>query len=79
MLAEKHFAHFYRAKIHGSGPNRDSHRHFLPMPFEPSCFALEFFFDNDVPNIVRGVMDKRLGADQWGCAVPLDSRTFTSA
>jgi hypothetical protein len=49
------------------------------MPFEPSCFALEFFFDNDVPNIVRGAMDKSLVADQGGCDVPLDPRTFTSA
>jgi ectoine hydroxylase-related dioxygenase (phytanoyl-CoA dioxygenase family) len=41
------------------------------MPFEPSCFAPEFFFDPDVLAIVRGVLDERAVADQWGCDVPL--------
>lgn len=26
-------------KVHGNEPNRGPHRHFLPMPFEPPCFA----------------------------------------
>lgn len=46
------------------------------MPFEPPCFTPEFFFDDDVLSIVRGVMDERVVADQWGCDVPLaGSRT----
>jgi hypothetical protein len=52
-------------------PNRGEHRHFLPMPFEPPCFAPEFFLDGGVLDIVRRVMDKRVVADQWGCDVPL--------
>lgn len=43
----------------GSETNRGPHRHFLPMPFEPPCFRPEFFFDNEVLNIVRGAMDDR--------------------
>jgi ectoine hydroxylase-related dioxygenase (phytanoyl-CoA dioxygenase family) len=41
------------------------------MPFEPPCFAPEFFFDMEVLSIVRGAMDSRVVADQWGCDVPL--------
>jgi len=58
-------------KAHGHEPNRGPHRHFLPMPFEPPCFAPEFFFDNELLSIVRGVMDDRVVADQWGCDVAL--------
>jgi hypothetical protein len=56
---------------HRDDPNRGPHRHFLPMPFEPPCFHPEFFFNNDVLGIVRGAMDDRVVADQWGCDVPL--------
>ncbi|MGA2741575.1 MAG: phytanoyl-CoA dioxygenase family protein [Bryobacteraceae bacterium] len=52
-------------------PNRGEHRHFLPMPFDPPCFAPDFFFDPGILGIVRGVMDDRVVADQWGCDVPL--------
>ena len=52
-------------------PNRGTHRHFLPMPLKPPCFAPEFFFDNHVLEIVRGVMGNRVVADQWGCDAPL--------
>jgi ectoine hydroxylase-related dioxygenase (phytanoyl-CoA dioxygenase family) len=52
-------------------PNRGPNRHFLPMPFEPPCFAPEFFFDAEVLSIVRGAMDARVVADQWGCDVPV--------
>jgi len=52
-------------------PNRGEFRHFLPMPFDPPCFAPEFFFDNGILRIVRDVMDERVVADQWGCDVPL--------
>jgi hypothetical protein len=52
-------------------PNRGDHRHFLAMPFAPPCFAPEFFFDAGILSIVRGVMDDRVVADQWGCDVPL--------
>jgi len=53
-------------------PNRGPERHFLAMPFEPPCFAPEFFFDASVLSVVRGVMDERIVADQWGCDVPLE-------
>ena len=52
-------------------PNRGAHRHFLAMPFEPPCFAPEFFFDAGVLSIVRRAMDGRVVADQWVCDVPL--------
>ena len=51
--------------------NRGPNRHFLPMPFDPPCFNPEFFFDSEVLSIVRGAMDDRVVADQWGCDVPL--------
>ena len=52
---------------HGHEPNRGPHRHFMPMPFEPPCFAPTFFFDTDILTIVRGAMDERIVADLWGC------------
>src|SRR5690348_12807470 len=55
------------AYIKTAEPNRGAHRHFLPMPFEPPCFSPLFFFDRDVLAIVRGLMDDRIVADQWGC------------
>ena len=56
---------------HSDDPNRGPYRHFLPMPFEPPCFHPRFFFDNDVLDVVRGAMDERVVADQWGCDAPL--------
>ena len=56
---------------HRHEPNRGTHRHFLPMPFEPPCFVPEFFFDTQVLSIVHRVMDDRVVADQWGCDVSL--------
>ena len=56
---------------HGDAPNRGAHRHFLPMPFEPPCFAPEFLFDDTILDIVRSAMDERVVADQWGCDVPV--------
>lgn len=41
------------------------------MPFQPPCFAPEFFFDAAVLSILRRVMDPAIVADQWGCDVPL--------
>jgi len=58
-------------KNHEQQPNRGPHRHFLPMPFDPPCFAPEFFFDEQVLRIVRSAMDRRVVADQWGCDVAL--------
>jgi phytanoyl-CoA dioxygenase PhyH len=55
----------------GAASNRGPHRHFLPMPFEAPCFEPQFFFDTEVLSIVRGLMDDRIVADQWGCDVPL--------
>jgi hypothetical protein len=56
---------------HREDPNRGVQRHFLPMPFEPPCFHPEFFFNNDVLGVIRGAMDDRVVADQWGCDIPL--------
>jgi hypothetical protein len=56
---------------HRNQPNRGTNRYFLPMPFEPPCFAPEFFFNQQVLRIVRAVMDDRIVADQWGCDVSL--------
>jgi hypothetical protein len=56
-------------------PNRGDHRHFVPMPFDPPCFAPEFFFDAGILGIVRGVMDQRAVADQWGCDAALKGST----
>jgi hypothetical protein len=63
-------------EAHGHEPNRGPHRHFLPMPFEPPCFAPEFFFDNEVLSIVRGVMEESVVADQWGCDLPLGGSDY---
>ena len=59
------------AHLKTAEPNRGPHRHFLPMPFQPPCFSPKFFFDPQVLNIVRGLMDDRIVADQWGCDVPV--------
>ena len=56
---------------HTDAPNRGPKRHFLPMSFEPPCFAPEFFFDAEILEIVRRQMDDKVVADQWGCDVPL--------
>jgi hypothetical protein len=55
----------------GAAPNRGPRRHFLPLPFAFPCFAPQFFVDPDVLGIVRGLMDERVVADQWGCDVAL--------
>lgn len=60
------------AHVERREPNRGTRRHSFPMPFEPPCFAPEFFFDDTVLAIVRGAMDDRVVADQWGCDVPLE-------
>jgi hypothetical protein len=66
-------------EAHASEPNRGPHRHFLAMPFEPPCFVPEFFFDPEVLSIVRGLMDERVVADQWGCDVPLRGSVLQDA
>ena len=66
-------------KRHRDKPNRGPHRHFLAMPFAPPCFAPEFFFDAEVLRIVRGVMDERIVADQWGCDVAVRGSTRQGA
>ena len=58
-------------EAHRESPNRGPHRHFLPMPFTSPSFAPEFFFDNEVLNLMRGAMDDRVVADQWGCDAPV--------
>jgi ectoine hydroxylase-related dioxygenase (phytanoyl-CoA dioxygenase family) len=56
-------------------PNRGAHRHFLAMPFDPPCFAPQFFFDDGILSIVRSLMGKSFVADQWGCDAPLKGST----
>ena len=63
-------------KRHGSRPNRGPYRHFLPMSFDPPCFAPLFFFDDTILRIVRGVMDDRVVADQWGCDLALPGSEY---
>jgi hypothetical protein len=58
-------------QAHENEPNRGPNRHYLAMPFEPPCFAPDFFFDAEVLCIVRGLMDDQVVADQWGCDVPV--------
>lgn len=44
--------------------NRGANRHFLPMPFEPPCFAPEFFFNETILKILKTVMGEKIVADQ---------------
>jgi len=46
------------------------------MPWDANCYAPEFFFDSDVLSVIRGVMDDRVVADQWGCDAPLIGSSF---
>ncbi|HEX8696106.1 MAG TPA: phytanoyl-CoA dioxygenase family protein [Longimicrobium sp.] len=64
------------AHVERHEPNRGANRHFFPMPFEAPCFAPDFFFDDTVLGIVRGAMDDRVVADQWGCDVPLQGSGY---
>ncbi|MGA2134983.1 MAG: phytanoyl-CoA dioxygenase family protein [Bryobacteraceae bacterium] len=66
-------------RSHADEPNRGPYRHCLPMPFDPPCFAPEFFFDPDVLGIVRGAMGNRIVADQWHCDVPLRGSVYQDA
>jgi len=59
------------AHLKTAEPDRGPHRYFVAMPFEPPCFSPEFFLDPNVLSIVRGLMDDRIVADQWGCDVPV--------
>jgi hypothetical protein len=59
--------------------NRGPHRHFLPMPFAPPCFAPQFFFDADILAITCGLMDDHIVADQWGCDVPVAGSEYQEA
>lgn len=61
---------------HGHEPNRGTHRHFPPMPFERPCFAPEFFFDPTILDVIQGAMGSRVVADQWGCDVPLNGSEY---
>jgi hypothetical protein len=63
----------------GQASNRGLHRHFVAMPFEPPIFVPRFFFDDEVLRIVRGLMDDRVVADQWGCDVPLRGSEYQEA
>jgi len=63
----------------GPESNRGPHRHFIAMPFEPPVFTQQFFFDDDVLRIVRGLMDDQVVADQWGCDVPLHGSEYQGA
>jgi len=50
---------------HREIPNRRPGPHFLLMPFEPPCYAPEFFFGSAVLRVVHEAMDDRVVADQW--------------
>ena len=63
-------------EVNADNPNRGPQRHFLPMPWDANCYVPEFFFDSDVLSVVRGVMDDRVVADQWGCDAPLAGSCF---
>src|SRR5580704_9695472 len=66
-------------EVHRELPNRGPHRHFLPMPFTPPCFAPEFFYDDEVLRVVRSAMDDRVVADQWGCDAPVRGSSYQTA
>lgn len=63
-------------KANSDKPNGGENRHFVPMPFEPPCFAREFFFDESVLAIARAVLGDRIAADQWGCDIPLRGSSY---
>ena len=63
----------------GHSPNRGTNRFFLPMPFEPPCFTPEFFFDNKILSIIKGILGDRIAIDQWGCDVPLAGSDYQIA
>lgn len=63
-------------KNNGHLPNRGTNRYFLPMPFEPPCFAPEFFFDNTILSIIKTILGDRIAADQWGCDFPLSGSDY---
>jgi ectoine hydroxylase-related dioxygenase (phytanoyl-CoA dioxygenase family) len=60
-------------------PNRGPHRYFVPMPFYRPCFMSEFFFDAHVLDVVRGALDERFVADQWGCDTPIRGSEYQNA
>ena len=64
------------AHVERHEPNRGAHRHYFAMPFDPPCFAPDLFFNDAILRIVRGAMDDRVVADQWGCDVPLEGSTY---
>ena len=49
------------------------------MPFDPPCFSPQFFVNDAILQIVRGAMDDRIVADQWGCDVPVQGSTYQNA
>ena len=51
--------------------NRGPHRHFLPMPFTPSCFNPSFFFDPTILSIIHAVLGERIAIDQWSVDTPV--------
>jgi Phytanoyl-CoA dioxygenase (PhyH) len=63
-------------RTHRDAPNRGPHRHFLPMPFDPPCFAPEFFFDDTILRITGSAMDDRIVADQWACDAPVKGSVY---
>lgn len=63
-------------KLNSEEPNRGPYRYFLAMPFDPPCFAADFFFGAGVLSVIHGAMDSRVVADQWGCDAPLRGSEF---
>jgi ectoine hydroxylase-related dioxygenase (phytanoyl-CoA dioxygenase family) len=63
-------------EIHSKEPNRGPNRHFVPMPFDRPCFAPEFFFHEELMQMVRTLMGDRVVVDQWGCDVALPGSEY---
>ena len=67
------------AHVERHEPNRGPNRHYFAMPFDPPRFSPQFFFNEALLQIVRGAMDDRIVADQWGCDVPVQGSTYQDA
>jgi len=47
--------------------NRGPNRHFMAMPFNPSTFSADFFFNPTILEMIKSVLGERMVIDQWGC------------
>ena len=49
---------------------------FLADAVRATLLRARVFFDSDVLSIVRGAMDDRVVADQWGCDAPVEGSIY---